>query len=148
MGIDIVSEDQKTIVHHKVAAKVEHAGFLNPSSNLLDMNFGDLDPANGGMMMQPQGGVPFRGRNGGQAPMAANGRMPNAGGMMGPQANVMTQQRGFFFSPISTEQIVKRLQVGRPVINPPGGSTSNQRCRMKCAQLVSSLKTLDGPANL
>lgn len=141
LGIDIVSEDQKTIVHHKVAAKVEHAGFLNPSSNLLDMNFGDLDPANGGMMMQPQGGVPFRGRNGGQAPMAANGRMPNAGGMMGPQANVMTQQRGFFFSPISTEQIVKRLQVGRPVINPPGGSTSNQRCRMKCAQLVSSLKT-------
>jgi pSer/pThr/pTyr-binding forkhead associated (FHA) protein len=28
LGIDIVSEDQKTVVHHKVAARVEHAGFL------------------------------------------------------------------------------------------------------------------------
>lgn len=112
LGIDIVSEDQKTIVHHKVAAKVEHAGFMSPSSNLLDMNFGDLDPANGAMMMQPQGGVAFRGRNGGQAPMANNGRMPPANGMMGPQPNSMNHQRGgFFFSPISTEQIVKRLQV-------------------------------------
>ncbi|KAF4548491.1 VPS64-like protein [Elsinoe fawcettii] len=26
LGIDIVSEDQKTVVHHKVAARVEHAG--------------------------------------------------------------------------------------------------------------------------
>lgn len=111
LGIDIVSEDQKTIVHHKVAAKVEHAGFMSPSNNLLDMNFGDLDPANGAMMMQPQAGVPFRGRNGGQAPMAANGRMAPSNGMMGPQPNGMNHQRGgFFFSPISTEQIVKRLQ--------------------------------------
>ncbi|RYP05773.1 hypothetical protein DL764_003590 [Monosporascus ibericus] len=112
LGIDIVSEDQKTIVHHKVAAKVEHAGFLNPSSSLLDMNFGDLDPTNGGaMMMQPQGGVPLRGaRNGNQAAMSGGGRMVPGAGMMGPQANAMNSQRGFFFSPISTEQIVKRLQ--------------------------------------
>ncbi|KAB8356421.1 hypothetical protein FH972_024004 [Carpinus fangiana] len=26
LGIDIISEDQKTVVHHKVAARVEHAG--------------------------------------------------------------------------------------------------------------------------
>ncbi|RYP82666.1 hypothetical protein DL769_001573 [Monosporascus sp. CRB-8-3] len=112
LGIDIVSEDQKTIVHHKVAAKVEHAGFLNPSSNLLDMNFGDLDPTNGGaMMMQSQGGVPLRGaRNGNQAAVPGGGRMVPGAGMMGPQANAMNSQRGFFFSPISTEQIVKRLQ--------------------------------------
>ncbi|RYP40578.1 hypothetical protein DL767_001578 [Monosporascus sp. MG133] len=112
LGIDIVSEDQKTIVHHKVAAKVEHAGFLNPSSSLLDMNFGDLDPTNGGaMMMQAQGGVPLRGaRNGNQAAMAGGGRMVPSAGMMGTQANAMNSQRGFFFSPISTEQIVKRLQ--------------------------------------
>ncbi len=115
LGIDIVSEDQKTIVHHKVAAKVEHAGFLNPSSNLLDMNFGDLDPANGMMMMQPQGGAVFRGRNGGQASMAGNGRMAASGGMMGSQANGMNHQRGFFYSPISTEQIVKRIQVSLPL---------------------------------
>ncbi|KAI1392519.1 uncharacterized protein F4822DRAFT_391308 [Hypoxylon trugodes] len=110
LGIDIVSEDQKTVVHHKVAAKVEHAGFLNPSSNLLDMNFGDLDPANGSMMMMgPQGAVPVRPRTGSQASMASNGRVLAGNGMVGPQANAMNQ-RGLFFSPISTEQIVKRLQ--------------------------------------
>ncbi|ORY60694.1 uncharacterized protein BCR38DRAFT_348917 [Pseudomassariella vexata] len=111
LGIDIVSEDQKTVVHHKVAAKVEHAGFLNNSGNLLDMNFGDLDPSNGSMMMPPPGGIPYRGRNGSNASMASNGgRMMTGGGMMGAQANIMVHQRGFFFSPISTEQIVKKLQ--------------------------------------
>ncbi|KAI2472272.1 hypothetical protein F4781DRAFT_383986 [Annulohypoxylon bovei var. microspora] len=111
LGIDIVSEDQKTVVHHKVAAKVEHAGFLNPSSSLLDMNFGDLDPANGSMMMMgQQGAVPVRPRNGSQASMASNGRIIQNGSMMGSQTNVMSHQRGLFFSPISTEQIVKRLQ--------------------------------------
>ncbi|KAI1408236.1 hypothetical protein F5Y13DRAFT_112416 [Hypoxylon sp. FL1857] len=111
LGIDIVSEDQKTVVHHKVSAKVEHAGFLNPSSNLLDMNFGDLDPANGSMMMMgPQGAVPVRPRTGSQASMASNGRVVQNGGMVGPQGNVVGHQRSLFFSPISTEQIVKRLQ--------------------------------------
>ncbi|KAK7985150.1 FHA domain-containing protein [Apiospora saccharicola] len=111
LGIDIVSEDQKTVVHHKVAAKVEHSGFLNASNNLLDMNFGDLDPANGSMMMQPVGGMPYRGRNGSQASMANNGRMMPTGGMVAAPPNGMAHQRGgFFFSPISTEQIVKRLQ--------------------------------------
>lgn len=28
LGIDIISEDQKTVVHHKVAARVEHAGLM------------------------------------------------------------------------------------------------------------------------
>ncbi|KAH8200565.1 hypothetical protein TruAng_005283 [Truncatella angustata] len=109
LGIDIVSEDQKTVVHHKVAAKVEHSGFLNPSSNLLDMNFGDLDPSNA--MMQHNGGLPFRGRNGNQASAASNGRMMPGAAMMAAQTNGVPQQRaGFFFSPISTEQIVKKLQ--------------------------------------
>lgn len=112
LGIDIVSEDQKTVVHHKVAAKVEHAGFLNTASNLLDMNFGDLDPSNA-MMMQHGGGMPFRGRTGSQASLASNGRVMPNNGMMGAQPNGIPQQRagGFFFSPISTEQIVKKLQV-------------------------------------
>lgn len=118
LGIDIVSEDQKTVVHHKVAAKVEHAGFLNPSNNLLDMNFGDLDPANGSMMMMGQGGIPVRPRPGSQASMASNGRVVAGGGMMGQQANVLGHQRGLFFSPISTEQIVKRLQVSQETWNP------------------------------
>lgn len=111
LGIDIVSEDQKTVVHHKVAAKVEHAGFLNNSSNLLDMNFGDLDPSNS-MMMQHAGGVPFRGRTGSQASLASNGRVMPNNAMVGAQVNGIPQPRagGFFFSPISTEQIVKKLQ--------------------------------------
>jgi hypothetical protein len=112
LGIDIVSEDQKTVVHHKVAAKIEHAGFLNAPSNLLDMNFGDLDPSNGGMMMQQGAGMQFRGRNGSQASMGR--MMPSSGMMGGPQTNGMAHQRGgYFFSPISTEQIVKRIQVSR-----------------------------------
>ncbi|KAI0455698.1 hypothetical protein F5B21DRAFT_513760 [Xylaria acuta] len=111
LGIDIVSEDQKTVVHHKVAAKVEHAGYFNAANNLLDVNFGDLDPANGPMMMMgPQNAAPLRQRTGSQSSMSNNGRMVQGGPMVGPQANGMAHQRGFFFSPISTEQIVKKLQ--------------------------------------
>ncbi|KAI0468794.1 hypothetical protein F4859DRAFT_488860 [Xylaria cf. heliscus] len=111
LGIDIVSEDQKTVVHHKVAAKVEHAGYFNASNNLLDVNFGDLDPTNGPMMMMgPQNAAPLRQRTGSQSSMSNNGRMVQGGPMVGPQANGMAHQRGFFFSPISTEQIVKKLQ--------------------------------------
>lgn len=111
LGIDIVSEDQKTVVHHKVAAKVEHAGYFNASNNLLDVNFGDLDPTNGPMMMMgPQGAGPARQRAGSQSSMASNGRVVQGGAMMGSQPNTMAHQRGFFFSPISTEQIVKKLQ--------------------------------------
>ncbi|KAK5635728.1 hypothetical protein RRF57_011440 [Xylaria bambusicola] len=111
LGIDIVSEDQKTIVHHKVAAKVEHAGYFNAANNLLDVNFGDLDPTNGPMMMMgPQNAVPLRQRTGSQSSVANNGRIVQGGPVMGPQANGMPHQRGFFFSPISTEQIVKKLQ--------------------------------------
>ncbi|KAI0520967.1 hypothetical protein F5B22DRAFT_32874 [Xylaria bambusicola] len=111
LGIDIVSEDQKTIVHHKVAAKVEHAGYYSAANNLLDVNFGDLDPTNGPMMMMgPQNAVPLRQRTGSQSSIANNGRMVQGGPMMGPQTNGMPHQRGFFFSPISTEQIVKKLQ--------------------------------------
>ena len=35
LGVDIVSEDLKVIVHHKVAAGVEHAGFLGGTSKPL-----------------------------------------------------------------------------------------------------------------
>ncbi|KAL6923134.1 hypothetical protein FSHL1_000384 [Fusarium sambucinum] len=110
LGIDIVSEDQKTVVHHKVAAKVEHAGFMSASSNVMDMNFGDLDPANGAMMM-PSGPMQLRGRTNSNASAASNGRMmPNGvGGVMNVQANGMPQQRPFFLTPVATDQILKRL---------------------------------------
>ncbi|KAI3391857.1 hypothetical protein diail_6687 [Diaporthe ilicicola] len=110
LGIDIVSEDQKSVVHHKVAAKVEHAGFLNPSNNLLDMNFGDLDPANGGMMM-PQPGLPFRNRTGSQASVGTNGRMAGGAHMMNAQpAGVAFNNRTFMNNSFSTELIVKKLR--------------------------------------
>ncbi|KAI1116656.1 hypothetical protein F5Y14DRAFT_51234 [Nemania sp. NC0429] len=113
LGIDIVSDDTKIVVHHKVAAKVEHAGYFNAASNLLDVNVGDLDPINGPiMMMGPQNAAPQRQRNGSQSSVANNGRAVQGGPMMAPQAqpNGPPHQRGFFFSPISTEHIVKRLQ--------------------------------------
>ncbi|KAK4236030.1 hypothetical protein C8A03DRAFT_17294 [Achaetomium macrosporum] len=107
LGIDIVSEDQKTVVHHKVAAKVEHAGFVTPTSNVLDMNFGDLDPS-GSSMMLPLGGVsPFRGRAGSQPGAPGNNRV--APGAMGGQPNALAQQRQFWLNPITTEHIVKKL---------------------------------------
>ncbi|KAI8182084.1 hypothetical protein K4K51_001297 [Colletotrichum sp. SAR 10_75] len=108
LGIDIVSEDQKTVVHHKVAAKVEHAGFMSPSSNVMDMSFGDLDPANGGMMMPAPQPMPYRGRAGSNASMASNGRMVPAQQMNGMPANGGAA-RGFLLTPITTEHIVKRL---------------------------------------
>lgn len=108
LGIDIVSEDQKTVVHHKVAAKVEHAGFITPTSNVLDMNFGDLDPS--GSSMLPLGGVtPFRGRAGSQPGAAGHNRMPP--NTMGGQLNTMAQQRQFWLNPVTTEHIVKKLHV-------------------------------------
>ncbi|KFA61890.1 hypothetical protein S40285_06567 [Stachybotrys chlorohalonatus IBT 40285] len=106
LGIDIVSEDQKTVVHHKVAAKVEHAGFLNPSNNVLDMNFGDLDPANSSMLI-PAGPMPLRGRNGSNASMMNNNRMVPNGGAMNAQG--LASQRPFFLTPIATDQILKKL---------------------------------------
>ncbi len=111
LGIDIVSEDQKSVVHHKVAAKVEHAGFLSPSSSLLDMSFGELDPANGALMMPQMGGMPFRGRPGSQASMGNNGRMPQASNMAGQVNSSAVIGRTMLLTQPSTEAIVKRLHV-------------------------------------
>ncbi|KAK2629746.1 hypothetical protein QTJ16_000566 [Diplocarpon rosae] len=111
LGIDIVSEDQKTVVHHKVAAKVEHAGFLGATNNVLDMNFGDLDPANGTMMFPSQGQLHMRGRSGSLGSVSSNGRLGPPASAAGSQMSAMSQQRpmNFWLTPVTTEQIVKRL---------------------------------------
>lgn len=111
LGIDIVSEDQKTVVHHKVAAKVEHAGFLGPTNNVMEMNFGDLDPANGAMMVPSQGIM--RNRAGSQGSVASNGRLGPPSSVAGSQMSIMGQQRpmNFWLTPVTTEGIVKRLTV-------------------------------------
>ena len=113
LGIDIVSEDQKTVVHHKVAAKVEHAGFSGPTNNVLDMNFGDLDPANGVMMVPSQSALQMRSRTGSQGSVGSNGRLGPPTSVAGSQMSMMGQQRpmNFWLTPVTTEHIVKRLTV-------------------------------------
>lgn len=108
LGIDIVSEDQNTIVHHKVSAKVEHAGLYGTTPNILDLNFGDLDPASGGGLLPSPLSQPLshlRGRSG------SNASNRSAQSAASNQLNAMHQQRqmNYWNSPISVEQVVKRL---------------------------------------
>ncbi|KAJ5492584.1 hypothetical protein N7539_001330 [Penicillium diatomitis] len=108
LGIDIVSEDQNTIVHHKVSAKVEHAGLYGAAPSILDLNFGDLDPASGGGLLPSPLSQPLshlRGRSGSN--VSSRSVQSNASSHL----NVMHQQRqmNYWSSPISVEQVVKRL---------------------------------------
>lgn len=110
LGIDIVSEDQKTVVHHKVSAKVEHAGILTSLPNILDLTLGDLDPASGNGMLPSPLSQPlsnFRGRSG----SAMSNR--SAQSSASTQLNALQQQRqmNYWNSPVSIEQVVKRLTV-------------------------------------
>lgn len=106
LGIDIFSEDNKSIIHHKVAARVEHAGFQNGQLN-LDLNtLGEMDPIMGGGLISPQvhsvNNNLARGRSASQNSRA--GSVATGGGMMnrGPP---------IFMQSISVEQIVKKLNV-------------------------------------
>ena len=114
LGIDIVSEDQKSIVHHKVSAKVELAGIYSNTPNLMDIMH--VDPNTG----QPFQGQPvgqqmsqMRGRSGSQGSIGSNGRLndpPSAagssGGMLGAQ-----RQMNMWMGPITIEQVVRKLAV-------------------------------------
>lgn len=116
LGIDIVSEDQKTIVHHKVAARVEHAGIYNNSgTNMLDLNFGDLDSPQLANIISPggpQGMGNMRGRTGSQGSMNG-GRLQTPSSAVGGNMGALGQQRhtNFWLQPITMEQVVKRLNV-------------------------------------
>ncbi|KXG48741.1 uncharacterized protein PGRI_026110 [Penicillium griseofulvum] len=108
LGIDIVSEDQSTIVHHKVSSKVEHAGTYGTAPSILDLNFGDLDPASGGGLLPSPLSQPLshmRGRAG------SNASSRSAQSVTNNQLNALHQQRqmNYWNSPISIEQVVKRL---------------------------------------
>ncbi|KAJ5808074.1 hypothetical protein N7474_009343 [Penicillium riverlandense] len=108
LGIDIVGEDQNTIVHHKVSAKVEHAGVYGTAPNILDLNFGDLDPASGGGLLPSPLSQPLshlRGRAG------SNVSNRSAQSAASTQLNALHQQRqmNYWNSPISIEQVAKRL---------------------------------------
>ena len=128
LGIDIVSEDQKSIVHHKVSAKVEHAGQHTATNNVLDLNFGDIDPAAGGGSMGPPFPSQIRGRGGSQSSMSSNSRT-NGMAVMHAGVNGFGPQRQMnaWLSPITIEQLVKKLTV----------STSS------ATQLIADSRTLE-----
>ncbi|KAF3901736.1 hypothetical protein AA313_de0201318 [Arthrobotrys entomopaga] len=120
LGIDIVGEDNKTIVHHKVAARVQHAGFhqvSNGGGNVanFDLNFGDIDPSVGGGLMAPplnhvqtvSGVTPGGGRGRSNSQTSRGGPMaflPN--GLVGLQRQGNQIMSGM---PITIEAIAKRL---------------------------------------
>ncbi|KAL9581210.1 MAG: hypothetical protein Q9212_004036 [Teloschistes hypoglaucus] len=113
LGIDIVSEDQKSIVHHKVSAKVEHAGVYGIGTSVLDLNFGDIDPATGNSLMgQSMGhGIPQpRGRGASQGSIGSNGRLTGPSNMVNGVPNgIAHRQMNLWMNPITIEQVVKRL---------------------------------------
>lgn len=116
LGIDIVSEDQKSIVHHKVSAKVEHAGIYGNSSNIFDLNFGDVDANSGNGLMGSVGGQQVsqtRARAGFQGTMGTNGRTSNPKQMMGGNSNTTGAQRqmNHWMNPVTIEQVVTKLTV-------------------------------------
>ena len=113
LGIDIVSEDQKTIVHHKVSAKVEFVGLPGNSNNVMDLNFGDLDPSHGGALLPSPMSAPMvqtRGR-----PLGHTGslRASPASSVIGSNYSNFAQQRqlNFWGTPLNVEQLVKSLSV-------------------------------------
>lgn len=113
LGIDIVSEDQKTVVHHKVAARVEVAGFYGTNNNILDMNFGDFDTTNsGGILGQSlsQAG-PMRRSNS----QSSIGSLRGAPSIAGSNISSLSHQRQnhFWLTPVNMDQIVKKLNVSR-----------------------------------
>jgi hypothetical protein len=113
LGIDIVSEDQKTIVHHKVSAKVEYVGLPSSSNNVLDLSFGDLDPSHGASLLPSPVSTPMmhsRSRSGGPV---TNGRASVISSATGGQMSSVAQQRqmNFYGSPMNVEQLVKSLSV-------------------------------------
>jgi hypothetical protein len=115
LGIDIVSEDQKTIVHHKVAARVEHAGiYSNTGNNMAELNFGEMDGQQLSNMVNPGGQqqmVNMRGRTPSQGSM--NGQRLPGPAVMGSNVGAMQQPRhpNFWLQPITMEQVVKKLNV-------------------------------------
>ena len=113
LGIDIVSEDQKSIVHHKVSAKVEMAGLYN---NAPPLDMMQMDPATGQPVLGDSTGQQLsqmRGRGGNQASIGTNGRMPGPSHMAGGHANMLGghRQMNMWMGPITIEQVVKKLTV-------------------------------------
>lgn len=114
LGIDIVSEDQKSIVHHKVSAKVELAGIYPNPPSLMEMDFNSNHSSSGNAIMgepMSQQMSQLRGRGGSQGSAGSNSRMTGSSGMAGVNANMLGPQRqmNLWMGPITIEQVVKKL---------------------------------------
>lgn len=119
LGIDIVSEDQKTIVHHKVSAKIEYVGLPGASNNVLDLSFGDLDPSHTGSLLSTPLSAPMmpsRSRPGG----SVNGRSSTASSVAGSQISSGAQSRlmNVYHPILNVEQLVKSLSVSKMQVAP------------------------------
>ncbi|KAE8373558.1 hypothetical protein BDV26DRAFT_285025 [Aspergillus bertholletiae] len=108
LGIDIISEDQTTVVHHKVCCKVEYAGVYGTMPNILDLTLGDLDPASGGGLLPSPLSQPLSHMRGRSGSSLSNRSVQSTASS---QFNALHQQRqmNYWNSPISIEQVVKRL---------------------------------------
>lgn len=118
LGIDIVSEDQKSIVHHKVSAKVELAGFYPNPPSLLELDFNANHSSSGNAIMgepMSQQMSQMRGRGSTQGSVGSNGHMTGPSSMAGNNANMLGPQRqmNLWMGPITIEQVVKKLGVSR-----------------------------------
>ncbi|KAL5621887.1 hypothetical protein BROUX41_005832 [Berkeleyomyces rouxiae] len=105
LGIDIIGEDGKTIIHHKVSAKVEHAGPASAMNNVMDFGFNDLDPSSS-LLMSHSPSIQGRPRNGSNPGIGPNSRPIHGNGPGGP----IGYPRPFMLTPVTTENIIKRLQ--------------------------------------
>jgi hypothetical protein len=111
LGIDIVSEDQKTIVHHKVSAKIEYVGLPGASNNVLDLSFGDLDPSHAGSLLSTPMSAPMMPSR--SRPGSVNGRGSAAASVAGSQTSSGAQSRiaNAYNTHLNIEQLVKSLSV-------------------------------------
>ncbi|QDS68449.1 hypothetical protein FKW77_010816 [Venturia effusa] len=109
LGIDIVSEDQKTVVHHKVAARVEYAGFYG-SNNALDLNFGDLDQSANSNLINQSLGQPLgqMRRTPSQSSLNSTGRMSVASAASS-MSNMQQRQQHFWLTPVNMDKIIQKL---------------------------------------
>jgi len=120
LGIDIVSEDQKSIVHHKVSAKVELAGIYPNPPSLLEMDLNPNHPNVGNSILgdsMNQQLSQMRGRGGNQGPIGSNGRMSGPSNMAGNNLNMMGPHRqvNMWMGPITIEQVMKKLTVSQNI---------------------------------
>lgn len=111
LGIDIVSEDQKTVVHHKVAARVEYAGFYG-SNNALDLNFGDLEQSTNSNLMNQALGQPLgqMRRTPSQSSLNSTGRM-SVSSAASNMTNMQQRQQHFWLTPVNMDKIIQKLNV-------------------------------------